>query len=109
MVRLAVGDSDWLQFTSYESDSPVFQPTYEVMQHFKDQLTRQYGRDVRLMLLCGADLVDTFNIENLWRQDHIRGIVSEGYGLVVIKRDGSDPERSIYQNDILYKHRVREF
>lgn len=58
----------------------------------------------RLMLLCGADVLESFGIPNLWKQEDIAEIVGR-YGLVCITRSGSDPHKFIHQSDMLWRYR----
>lgn len=56
------------------------------------------------MLLCGADVLQSFDVPNLWKQDDIAEILGR-YGLVCITRSGSDPHKFIHQSDTLWKYR----
>lgn len=56
------------------------------------------------MLLCGADVLESFAVPNLWKQDDIIEIVGR-FGLVCITRSGSDPHKFIHQSDNLWKYR----
>ncbi|KAM9855711.1 nicotinamide/nicotinic acid mononucleotide adenylyltransferase 1 isoform 2-T2 [Aulostomus maculatus] len=60
--------------------------------------------DPQLMLLCGADVLVSFGIPNLWKEEDIAEIVGR-YGLVCINRSGSDPQKIIHQSKTLWKHR----
>lgn len=55
-------------------------------------------------MLCGADVLESFVIPNLWKQDDIAEILGR-YGLVCITRSGSDPYKFIHQSDLLWKYR----
>ncbi|XP_077007487.1 nicotinamide/nicotinic acid mononucleotide adenylyltransferase 1 isoform X2 [Tamandua tetradactyla] len=55
-------------------------------------------------LLCGADLLESFGVPNLWKTEDISQIVG-GYGLVCITRAGNDAQKFIYESDVLWKHR----
>lgn len=57
-----------------------------------------------MMLLCGADVLESFGIPNLWKQDDIAEILGR-YGLVCITRSGSDPYKFIHQSDVLWRYR----
>uniref|UniRef100_A0A096MA95 Nicotinamide-nucleotide adenylyltransferase n=1 Tax=Poecilia formosa TaxID=48698 RepID=A0A096MA95_POEFO len=58
----------------------------------------------QLMLLCGADVLESFGIPNLWKQEDIAEIVGR-YGLVCVTRSGGDPHKFINQSDDLWKYR----
>lgn len=58
----------------------------------------------QLKLLVGADVLESFGVPNLWKQDDIAEIVGR-YGLVCITRRGNDAQKFIHQSDALWKHR----
>ncbi|XP_048858943.1 nicotinamide/nicotinic acid mononucleotide adenylyltransferase 1 [Brienomyrus brachyistius] len=57
-----------------------------------------------LMLLCGADVLESFGVPGLWKNEDIEKIVGS-YGLVCISRGGSNPEAFIQGSDLLWEHR----
>ncbi|XP_013403392.1 nicotinamide/nicotinic acid mononucleotide adenylyltransferase 1 isoform X2 [Lingula anatina] len=57
---------------------------------------------VQVKLLCGGDLLESFAVPGLWKPADIEDIV-RNYGLVCITREGSNPSRFIYENDVLSK------
>lgn len=61
----------------------------------------------QLKLLCGADVLKTFQTPNLWKEEHIREIV-EKFGLVCVGRVGHDPKGYISGSAILqrYQHNI---
>ncbi|XP_076019475.1 nicotinamide/nicotinic acid mononucleotide adenylyltransferase 1-like isoform X3 [Genypterus blacodes] len=68
----------------------------------RDHLADTYEPS-RLMLLCGADVLESFGVPNLWKQEDIAEIVDR-YGVVCITRDGNDPHKFIHQSDTLWTH-----
>ncbi|XP_076432995.1 nicotinamide/nicotinic acid mononucleotide adenylyltransferase 3 isoform X4 [Peromyscus maniculatus bairdii] len=60
-----------------------------------------------LKLLCGADVLKTFQTPNLWKDEHIREIV-ETFGLVCVSRSGHDPKGYILDSPILrqFQHNI---
>ena len=76
-----------------------------ILKFHLNDLQKRLGQDVKLKLLCGADLVESFNVPGLWKEDDIKAIVSD-YGLAIINRAGSNPEKFIYENDTLYANKV---
>ncbi|XP_077899536.1 nicotinamide/nicotinic acid mononucleotide adenylyltransferase 3 isoform X4 [Ictidomys tridecemlineatus] len=61
----------------------------------------------QLKLLCGADILRTFQTPNLWEDAHIQEIV-EKFGLVCVSRVGHDPKGYILDSPILrrYQHNI---
>uniref|UniRef100_U6CUC0 Nicotinamide-nucleotide adenylyltransferase n=1 Tax=Neovison vison TaxID=452646 RepID=U6CUC0_NEOVI len=58
----------------------------------------------KVKLLCGADLLESFAVPNLWKSEDITQIVGD-YGLICITRAGNDAQKFIYESDTLWKHR----
>ncbi|XP_077105763.1 nicotinamide/nicotinic acid mononucleotide adenylyltransferase 1 isoform X1 [Ranitomeya variabilis] len=58
----------------------------------------------QVKLLCGADMLESLGVPNLWKPEHVIEIVSS-FGLVCITRMGSDASKFIYESDVLWKHR----
>lgn len=58
----------------------------------------------QLKLLCGADVLESFGVPNLWKPEDIAEIVSS-HGIVCITRGGTDTERLIQQSDALWENR----
>lgn len=57
-----------------------------------------------MKLLCGADLLESFGVPNLWKSEDIARILAD-YGLVCVTRAGSDAQKFIYESDVLWRHR----
>ncbi|CAG0909552.1 unnamed protein product, partial [Cyprideis torosa] len=62
--------------------------------------------DVRVRLLCGADLLESFAVPGLWEDEDIETIVRD-FGIVCISREGSNPQKFVYENDVLTRHQRR--
>lgn len=58
----------------------------------------------QVKLLCGADLLESFGVPNLWKSEDIARILAD-YGLVCVTRAGSDAQKFIYESDVLWRHR----
>ncbi|XP_044527200.1 nicotinamide/nicotinic acid mononucleotide adenylyltransferase 1 isoform X2 [Gracilinanus agilis] len=78
----------------------------ECQNFSKKKLPTSEHRDTvpQLKLLCGADLLESFGVPNLWKLEDITTIVAD-YGLVCITRAGNNAEKFIYESDVLWKHR----
>ncbi|BFZ02403.1 hypothetical protein BsWGS_05442 [Bradybaena similaris] len=59
-------------------------------------------------LLCGGDMLESFAVPGLWKEEDIEYIVGK-HGIVVITRYGSDPLKFIYESDILTKFKENIF
>lgn len=133
MARLA-SENSWITVDSWEGLQPDWVETCKVIRHHYNELvaleqnddvdTVKYGKKrriednyfvtsssstqnkdgTRLMLLCGADVLESFGVPNLWKQEDIEEIVGR-FGLVCITRNGNEPLKFINQSDTLWKHR----
>lgn len=81
-----------------------------MLKHFQAELNRKWGiGKIKLRLLVGADLFETFNVPNLWKDSDIEEIITQ-YGLTVITRKGNDPWQTLKKSSkssILTKHEVK--
>jgi nicotinamide mononucleotide adenylyltransferase len=57
----------------------------------------------KVKLLCGADLLESFGVPNLWKSEDITQILAD-YGLICVTRAGSNAQKFIYESDVLWKH-----
>nr|KAF6506872.1 nicotinamide nucleotide adenylyltransferase 1 [Rousettus aegyptiacus] len=57
----------------------------------------------KIKLLCGADILESFGVPNLWKSEDITKIVGD-YGLICVTRAGNDAQKFIYESDVLWKH-----
>ncbi|KAJ0067415.1 hypothetical protein NL108_006985 [Boleophthalmus pectinirostris] len=133
MARLA-SENSWITADSWECLQAEWLETTQVVRHHYNELLAQeqnnddvdtvkYGKkrrnednhyvassapqnrdSTRLMLLCGADVLESFGVPNLWKQEDIEEIVGR-FGLVCITRSGNEPLKFIHQSDTLWKHR----
>ncbi|CDS42898.1 nicotinamide mononucleotide adenylyltransferase [Echinococcus multilocularis] len=58
---------------------------------------------VRVKLVCGADLLESFNTPNLWSEDDMTALVRD-YGIVCISRPCSNAARLLYEMDLLSRY-----
>nr|XP_004663667.2 nicotinamide/nicotinic acid mononucleotide adenylyltransferase 3 [Jaculus jaculus]XP_044992655.1 nicotinamide/nicotinic acid mononucleotide adenylyltransferase 3 [Jaculus jaculus]XP_044992656.1 nicotinamide/nicotinic acid mononucleotide adenylyltransferase 3 [Jaculus jaculus] len=122
MVRLALQTSDWIRVDPWESEQAQWIETVKVLRHHRSELLsslpQMEDQDPRtapsapaavpeLKLLCGADVLKTFQTPNLWEDAHIQEIV-EKFGLVCVSRSGHDPKGYILDSPILrhFQHNI---
>ncbi|XP_018609071.1 nicotinamide/nicotinic acid mononucleotide adenylyltransferase 2 [Scleropages formosus] len=60
--------------------------------------------ELRILLLCGSDLLESFCIPGLWNITDMEVIVGD-FGIVVVPRDGTDTERIINYSSVLRKYK----
>lgn len=93
MIQLALRDvqPDWIVCDDWETRQKDWVRTLFALRHYQTV----YGENLRL--LCGADLIESFLVPNLWSDDHIEEILGR-FGVVVVPRPGSNPWKLIYDS-----------
>ncbi|TRY75505.1 hypothetical protein TCAL_00729 [Tigriopus californicus] len=119
MARLAVKSSSFVRLSTWELDQEKWTRTRQVLDGYQD-LIKQYGassiprphwiapeystEDIKgasIYLLCGDDLVDSFNVPDLWSEEDKQSIV-KNYGLVVLSRGEARPQEMVNGSDLLF-------
>nr|VDC79466.1 unnamed protein product [Brassica rapa] len=59
---------------------------------------------LKVMLLCGSDLLESFCSPGVWIPEQVRSICKD-YGIVCIRREGQDVENMIFGDRVLYETR----
>ena len=55
-------------------------------------------------MICGGDLLESFSVPNLWKDEDIEAMV-RSFGLVVITREGSNPEQYVDKHPIVSQYK----
>ncbi|XP_046820575.1 nicotinamide/nicotinic acid mononucleotide adenylyltransferase 1 isoform X1 [Vespa crabro] len=130
MLRLALQDSDWIRLCTWETRQSAWTRTRASLQYHQNLLNlflfdtndvrnnvskedlewipenirnSEDQTPIQIKLLCGADLLESFGKSDLWMEEDIDTIVGQ-HGLVVVTREGSNPNKFIYDSDILSRH-----
>ncbi|KAJ1564478.1 hypothetical protein HK405_014773, partial [Cladochytrium tenue] len=126
MCELAVADSTFIMVDRWEACRPDAERTSVVLQHFDDCINGgvssnpdEWGvlcngkrRQVRIMLLAGGDLIESFAkidvIDGvkvpLWAPADLDVILGK-YGCIIIERTGSNVHDFLIKHQKLYDHR----
>ena len=93
MIRLALEDmtNPWIVCDDWETRQNEWVRTLPALRHY----ATVYGENLRL--LCGADLLESFVVPNLWSDDHIEEIIRD-YGIIALPRPGSNPYKLLYDS-----------
>ncbi|KAL9026487.1 MAG: hypothetical protein Q9196_004852 [Gyalolechia fulgens] len=99
MTRIATEQSStWLDVDPWEAIQKEYQPTALVLDHFEHEINvAQRGiateggerKHVRIVLLAGADLIQTMSTPDVWSQDDLDHILGK-YGVFIVERAGTD-------------------
>ncbi|CAM6112699.1 unnamed protein product [Calypogeia fissa] len=107
LCQLATSDSSFIMVDPWEAKQVTYQRTLTVLGRV-DHAVNSHGfandEKVRVMLLCGGDLLESFTAPGVWIPEQIQSIFHD-HGVVCIPRDGKDVRKLIFENDVLYEYR----
>ncbi|KAJ3003132.1 hypothetical protein HKX48_001931 [Thoreauomyces humboldtii] len=110
MCEAGTQDSDWIMVDSWEARNPEYQRTAWVLDHFEEMLNggKAKADRVRIMMLAGSDLIQSFAVPDLWLESDLDHILND-FGCLIIDRSGSDVHGLLLSSDTLHtnRHNVR--
>ncbi|KAK8630204.1 hypothetical protein V6N13_079007 [Hibiscus sabdariffa] len=107
MCKLACESSDFIMVDPWEAKQSSFQRSLIVLNRVKSFLTEGgliRKESLKVMLVCGSDLLQSFSIPGFWIPEQVRAICKD-YGVVCIRREGQDLEKIISGDEILNENR----
>ncbi|KAF4362296.1 hypothetical protein F8388_008180 [Cannabis sativa] len=107
LCELACKSSDFVMVDSWEAKQSSYQRTLTVLSRVKSgfsMLQLNPKESLKVMIVCGSDLLQSFATPGVWIPEQVRAICSE-YGVVCIRREGQDVEKIISDNQILKENR----
>lgn len=111
MCQLAAEGSQFIMVDAWEALQPSYQRTLTVLARVANALHCLESVDdgsIRVMLLCGADLLESMTIPGIWLPDQLQTIFQD-YGLVCILRGGRDMGMLISEDSILSQYKENIF
>ncbi|ODQ65655.1 putative nicotinamide-nucleotide adenylyltransferase, partial [Nadsonia fulvescens var. elongata DSM 6958] len=105
--------SSWLMVDAWESLQLTYQRTALVLDHFNEEINLKRNgvfmpngkrKAVKIMLLAGGDLIESFGEPNVWADQDLHTILGN-YGCLIVERTGSDVRSFLLSHDIMYEHR----
>ena len=129
MCQRSVSSSSWISVSDWEVTHPGWSRTRATLNFYESCLNsllssneispmwashivgsakEEDAEKLNIKLVCGADLLESFAIPNLWLDEDIDHIVGH-HGMVVISRAGSCPEKFIYDSDALTQNKNNIF
>lgn len=102
MCELATQDSDWIGVSRWEIEQSKWSTTAETMTKYQSAINcaHIYDRPVRALLLCGADLLESTLVPNLWAPHNLE-LIFGTFGVAVIERIGLDLNKLIQTTPLL--------
>eukprot|EP00249_Psilotum_nudum_P014096 c24665_g1_i2 orf=164-931(-) len=110
MCQLATAESSFIMVDPWEAMQSSYQRTLTVLHRVKSALNSTISavKEVRVMLLCGADLLESFSIPGVWIPEQILSICKD-YGIVCIARGGKDMQKLISENSLFSENKENIF
>jgi len=109
MCELAVNEEDpktrFVMVDTWEARQSQYQPTAKVLDHLDYELNEKRGGldngkgekvKIKIALLGGADLVETFTMPGVWSREDLDHIICD-YGAVIIERAGTNIDEVMAQ------------
>ncbi|KAM9706277.1 nicotinamide/nicotinic acid mononucleotide adenylyltransferase 2 isoform 4-T5 [Dama dama] len=93
-----------------ETSQPIYQNNNAPSKPTADEnanlgtVMRYEEIELRILLLCGSDLLESFCIPGLWNEADMEVIVGD-FGIVVVPRDAADTDRIMNHSSILRKYK----
>jgi nicotinamide mononucleotide adenylyltransferase len=109
MCRLACATSDWIATSGWEILQAGWTTTAATMQAYSAFIAAAYPQlqpprpPPRLLLLCGADLLESFLVPGLWHPDDLDAILGQ-HGVAVIERVGLDLPQLLASSPLLSRY-----
>lgn len=97
MCELSLKNTPWIKLDTWELFRDEYTPTANVLKRFFDCFK------IKVLLLCGADFVNSFNTHGLWSKDDIDKISK--LGILCIERRDYNISEIIRSNEILYNNK----
>ncbi len=91
-------NSDWLMVDPWEAIQSEYKPTALVLDHFDREINEVLGGaerpdgshvPIRIMLLAGADLIQTMSSPGVWSEEDLDHILGR-FGTFIVERTGTD-------------------
>lgn len=107
LCHLAGKSSDLIMVDPWEASQSTYQRTLTVLSRVHNSVCETglvSQESLKVMLLCGSDLLHSFSIPGFWIPDQVKTICKD-YGVVCIPREGQDVEKTIFKDDILNENK----
>ncbi|KAI7758349.1 hypothetical protein M8C21_013710 [Ambrosia artemisiifolia] len=107
MCQLACKSSEFVMVDDWEAKQSSFQRSLTVLSRIRSFFCDNGlipNASLKVMLVCGSDLLESFAIPGVWIPEQVRGIIRD-YGVVCIRREGQDIDKIISSDEILTEYK----
>ncbi|CAL9188848.1 unnamed protein product [Musa hybrid cultivar] len=111
LCELACRTSSFVMVDPWEAKQNSYQRTLTVLSRIQSSLCHSgliRKESLKVMLLCGSDLLESFATPGVWILDQVRTICQD-FGIVCIRREGKDIEKIISTDEILQENKNNIF
>ncbi|URE35219.1 hypothetical protein MUK42_37439 [Musa troglodytarum] len=111
LCELACRTSSFVMVDTWEAKQNSYQRTLTVLSRIQSSLCHSgliRKESLKVMLLCGSDLLESFATPGVWMLDQVRTICRD-FGIVCIRREGKDIEKIISSDEILQENKNNIF
>ncbi|GKA94647.1 nicotinamide/nicotinic acid mononucleotide adenylyltransferase isoform X1, partial [Tanacetum coccineum] len=108
MCQLACKSSEFVMVDTWEAKQSSFQRSLTVLSRIRGFFCDNGlipSAYLKVMLVCGSDLLESFSTPGAWIPEQVRTICKD-YGVVCIRREGQDIEKLIARDEILTENNV---
>ncbi|XP_076913002.1 nicotinamide/nicotinic acid mononucleotide adenylyltransferase-like [Bidens hawaiensis] len=107
MCQLACKSSDFIMVDTWEANQSSYQRSLTVLSRIRSFFCDNGlipSALLRVMLVCGSDLLESFARPGVWIPEQVRTIFRD-YGVVCIRREGQDVGKIISSDEILTEYK----
>ncbi|KAK3230201.1 hypothetical protein Dsin_002082 [Dipteronia sinensis] len=107
LCNLACKSSKFIMVDPWEANQNNFQRTLTILSRIKKFLSEDgliSRESLKVMLVCGSDLLQSFGIPGFWIPEQVSTICRD-YGVLCIRREGQNVDKIISDNEILNENR----
>uniref|UniRef100_A0A1D1XFQ8 Nicotinamide-nucleotide adenylyltransferase n=1 Tax=Anthurium amnicola TaxID=1678845 RepID=A0A1D1XFQ8_9ARAE len=111
MCELACRSSSFVMVDSWEARQSSYQRTLTIISRIQSYLCESgliTKGSLKVMLLCGSDLLESFGTPGVWIRDHVKTICRD-FGVVCVRREGRDVEKLISSDEVLFENKNNIF
>nr|GEY76743.1 nicotinamide/nicotinic acid mononucleotide adenylyltransferase isoform X1 [Tanacetum cinerariifolium] len=108
MCQLACKSSEFIMVDTWEAKQSSFQRSLTVLSRIRSFFCDNGlipSAYLKVMLVCGSDLLESFSTPGAWIPEQVRTICKD-YGVVCIRREGQDIENIIARDEILTENKT---
>ncbi|XP_061353662.1 nicotinamide/nicotinic acid mononucleotide adenylyltransferase isoform X3 [Gastrolobium bilobum] len=108
LCHQACKSSEFVMVDPWEANQSTYQRTLTVLSRVHRSIceTGLVSREsLKVMLVCGSDLLHSFGVPGVWIPDQVKTLCRD-YGVVCIRREGQDVEKTICSDEILNENQA---